>query len=142
MYHIERFHCGICHLAPKFLHFFHGSMKAKITLAALHHNENCNRKQAQDTTGELRWTISYPKYKEGGQVVKSIKEECSYDYIGELMRQVISNRLCYPTVQKWKESKGTPSKAQPLTSSLEKRKPWQCTEPGSKSNVCDYSNKF
>ncbi|XP_064417114.1 uncharacterized protein LOC102361825 [Latimeria chalumnae] len=77
-YLLESFHRGICLSAPKFVHYHHESMKARLQLAALYHNENCNRKQRQRINGGLYWSVSYPKSKHGGHVLKAVKEKCSY----------------------------------------------------------------
>ena len=44
----------------------------------LHYNENNGRPHAETKTGEKKYSISYPKYKSGGYVVRKITEECTY----------------------------------------------------------------
>ncbi|KAH3825067.1 hypothetical protein DPMN_126931 [Dreissena polymorpha] len=38
------------------------------------------------TTGK---ELSYPKYKAGHHVVKAVKENCTYDYVDELMAELL-----------------------------------------------------
>lgn len=47
-------------------------------LAALHYNENAGRMQATKTTGESRYDIRFPKYKQGGFVVRKILTEATF----------------------------------------------------------------
>lgn len=44
----------------------------------MHYNENAGRKQAVTQDGRLRYDIRYPKYKEGGYVVRGILEAATY----------------------------------------------------------------
>ncbi|XP_052258207.1 uncharacterized protein LOC127862970 isoform X1 [Dreissena polymorpha] len=57
----------------------------RLHLAALHSVANANCKQAETRQGEKRYRLSYPKYKAGHHVVKAVKENCTYDYVDELM---------------------------------------------------------
>lgn len=47
-------------------------------MAALHFNENTNRKQAQTKGGEDRYDIIFPKYKKGGYVVRKVVQNPTY----------------------------------------------------------------
>ena len=47
-------------------------------MAALHFNENANRKQAQTKGGEDRYDVIFPKYKKGGYVVRKIVQNPTY----------------------------------------------------------------
>lgn len=51
-------------------------------MAALHFNENANRKQAVTKKGEERYDIVFPKYKKGGYVVRKVVEDPTF---GEVM---------------------------------------------------------
>ena len=50
----------------------------RLYLAALHYNENKSRDQAKTKCGSDRYSISYPKYKKGGHVVRKIYAACTY----------------------------------------------------------------
>nr|XP_014354408.1 PREDICTED: uncharacterized protein LOC106707094 [Latimeria chalumnae] len=119
-YLLKSFHRGICLSAPKFVHYHHESMKARLQLTALHHNENCNRKQRQHMNGGLYWSISYPKSKHGGHVLKAVKEKCSCEYVCDLLQQVLTNRLTFPSYRTQKERGRQICTAKPLISSVTK----------------------
>ncbi|XP_052271959.1 uncharacterized protein LOC127872669 [Dreissena polymorpha] len=63
--------------------------RAKLHLAALHSVANANRKQAETRQGEKRYRLSYPTYKAGHHVVKAVKENCTYDYVDEVMAELL-----------------------------------------------------
>lgn len=62
-------------------------------LAALHYNENAGRPQAVTKAGELRHDLRFPKYKQGGFVVRKVLAEASYG--NEL------NLLSHPFLFQW-----------------------------------------
>lgn len=62
---LEAYHKTVCHFAPKFHHFFYDAMNARVLLAAIHQNENTERRQAITKGGDLRWKVAYPKAKKG-----------------------------------------------------------------------------
>ncbi|XP_052260140.1 uncharacterized protein LOC127864520 [Dreissena polymorpha] len=86
---LEAQHKVVCQFAPKFLSFSYAAMKQRLHLAALHSVANANRKQAETRQGEKRYRLSYPKYKAGHHVVKAVKENCTYDYVDELMAELL-----------------------------------------------------
>ena len=50
----------------------------RTLIAAMHFNENSNRKQAVTRKGEHRFSIVFPKYKKGGYVVKRVVQAPTY----------------------------------------------------------------
>ena len=58
----------------------------RCQLAALHFNEQCNRRQALTSTGEKRWKVSHPKYKGGQGIPKKVKTEILYGKLKLLLR--------------------------------------------------------
>lgn len=62
----------------------------RLRLAALHFNENSNKKQAKTRAGTDRYAISFPKYKEGGHIVRRIKEKSTYS---KLTLEVANNAI-------------------------------------------------
>ena len=50
----------------------------RLQLAALHFNENTNRKQALTKQGTRRYDLVFPKYKKGGYVVKKVLINATY----------------------------------------------------------------
>lgn len=49
-------------------------MFCRLSIAALHYNENCNREQAMTKTGEERFAVVYPKAKKGTEAVVKPKK--------------------------------------------------------------------
>ena len=43
-------------------------------LAVLHYNHNSNKKPAKTKKGDDRYSILYPKYKQGGFIVRKVME--------------------------------------------------------------------
>lgn len=62
----------------------------RLRLAMLHYNENNGRNQAETQAGEKQYSISYPKYKSGGYIVRTITEKCTY---GKLITGIITCTL-------------------------------------------------
>ena len=50
----------------------------RLQLAALHFNENANRKQAVTKRGEERYDVVFPKYKKGGYIVRKVVQDPTY----------------------------------------------------------------
>ena len=53
-------------------------MDNRLQLAALHFNENSNRKQVVTRDGREQYDIIFPKYKKGGYVVRKVLETPTY----------------------------------------------------------------
>ena len=45
----------------------------RLALAALHFNENTRRRQAVTKTGELHYSVSFPKAKKGEGIAREVK---------------------------------------------------------------------
>lgn len=50
----------------------------RVSLAAMHYNENRARPQARNKKGEAIYTLKFPKYKRGGYTVVQKKEDASF----------------------------------------------------------------
>ncbi|KAK6177471.1 hypothetical protein SNE40_015565 [Patella caerulea] len=61
-------------------------MLSRLTLAAMHFNANCGRKQAMCGNGEKQYSIHFPKYKKGEPTVRERKTECTYADVDKLLR--------------------------------------------------------
>ena len=59
-----------------FVYMYH--FTCRLQLAALHFNENANRKQAVTKGGEERYDIIFPKYKKGGYIVRKVVQIPTY----------------------------------------------------------------
>ena len=119
---VESYHSVLCFFAPKMVHYFFPTMKARLILATLHFNENSDRAQARNQRGELLWSISYPKYKEGG-TVKEVKVAASFEYVKKLNKMVQKLRGQFPSYKKAKElsEKFCTDKPSPLTANVQKQ---------------------
>ncbi|CAC5426232.1 unnamed protein product [Mytilus coruscus] len=79
--------------AAKSTHFFYSSMLARLCVAALHYNENCNRDRAFTKDGVQCFSMVYPKAKKGKEaVVKSRPSPATYDYVLLIKQAVVSRR--------------------------------------------------
>lgn len=96
---LEAYHKTVCHFAPKFHHFFYDAMNARVLLAAIHQNENTERRQAITKGGDLRWKVAYPKAKKGDHTLKAVMDTCSYEYVDRLMEEIFGLRRRYPSYE-------------------------------------------
>ncbi|XP_052692151.1 uncharacterized protein LOC128170423 [Crassostrea angulata] len=91
-YSLEVFHSVVNHYAPKSTHFYYPAMYARLSVAALHFNENSGRQQATSKSGELQCGISYPKAKKGLEaVVKPKKTPPTFNYV-TIIKQAVHER--------------------------------------------------
>ena len=65
----------------------------RLTLSALHFNENSSRVQATTASGEERFEVLYPKYKKGSHIVRKILAAPTYSMLPLL--------FCYCTLVTW-----------------------------------------
>jgi len=86
---VEAFHSLIIQFAPKSAAFSYKGMMTRLLLAALHFNENSERKQACNAHGVPRHTIRFPKYRKGGFTVLAVKEAPTFQYVSKLMELLI-----------------------------------------------------
>ncbi|XP_078025281.1 uncharacterized protein LOC144463759 [Epinephelus lanceolatus] len=68
-------------------------MLCRLQLTAMHCNENATREYSSTTAGELRYSITYPKYKHGDFMVRQLKSRPTAGYIDALMELLFHNVL-------------------------------------------------
>ena len=54
------------------------SIHCRMQLAILHFNENCARRQKETRVGAQRYSVKYPKYKDGAFTVTRVLEDATY----------------------------------------------------------------
>ncbi|XP_035667611.1 uncharacterized protein LOC118410179 [Branchiostoma floridae] len=73
-------------------HYSYQGMENRVILAALHFNENAHRAQARTRDGDGIFSIHFPKYKQGGHIVRRVLEQPTFGYVMELVGLV--KRMC------------------------------------------------
>jgi len=108
---VEAFHSLIIQFAPKSAAFSFKGMLTRLMLAALHYNENSDRKQAQNKDGTGRYAIRFPKYRKGSYTLQVVKEAATFSYVSTLMESLMSETVVEPAVvwEQWDEVVEPPS---------------------------------
>ncbi|XDV25779.1 hypothetical protein PO909_029637 [Leuciscus waleckii] len=75
---IEGFHSLILKFAPKNVVFPFLGMLSRLLLAALHYNENADRKPACNESGDVSVRVRWPKFKKGEYSIFSMKTAPTY----------------------------------------------------------------
>lgn len=88
-YSLESFHSLLIRYAPKSVAFSSKMMRARTQLAALHQNENAGREQAVRKNGAQRWKRKVLRAKKGSEIVCPVKSYASYNYVSELMTEML-----------------------------------------------------
>ena len=65
----------------------------RLQLAALHFNENANRKQAVIKEVGDRYNIMFPKYKKGGHIVRKVVQDPTYGRLLYTIHSVMNNSM-------------------------------------------------
>ncbi|KAJ8369539.1 hypothetical protein SKAU_G00095670 [Synaphobranchus kaupii] len=89
---VEAFHSLILRFAPKNVTFSFLGMLCRLLLTAMHYNENADRPQATTSSGELRYLLWFPKYKQGDFSVRPLKATPTYGYI-ETLQELLFERV-------------------------------------------------
>lgn len=89
---LESIHSLYTKYVPKRKKFTEESFQARLRLAALDHNHNIDREQAQTKKGALQFKLQYSK-PAGGYVVKAMKTPKSYNFRREIMVGVVERCL-------------------------------------------------
>ena len=89
---LEVYHSSMLKYLPKREHFSYRGMLARLQLAALSHNHNCDRKQAAVGSGEnkgmARYKVECPK-RTNEWVAKPIKEKKTNGHLKVMMKKVL-----------------------------------------------------
>ena len=102
---VEAFNSLVIHFALKSLIFSYRGMYCRIILAAMHYNENAQRKQAVNKSGEPVYSLHFPRFKKGGFTVRPVRSTATYGYIIKLMDVLMTKTMQDPTYvwQLWDE---------------------------------------
>lgn len=74
---LESFHSVILRFAPKNVVYPYLGMLCRLYLAALHYNENADRRQATTSSGDPRFKLSFPKSRKGECRARPVKRQHS-----------------------------------------------------------------
>ncbi|KAK7475684.1 hypothetical protein BaRGS_00033055 [Batillaria attramentaria] len=91
---IEGFHSVLNHFAPKMYGFSYSGILHRNVLAALHFNENNERKQATRLDGTPRFRVAFKKARKSF-ALEPVKISCTYGYVDELQEQVVELASVY-----------------------------------------------
>ncbi|XP_075526246.1 uncharacterized protein LOC142557944 [Dermacentor variabilis] len=80
-YGLEAFHSVLLHFAPKLCQYSFERMVARTPIAAMHYNENSERRQACAQDGTSRWIAKYPKATGGNAVACPVKEQPTHAFL-------------------------------------------------------------
>ena len=72
-------------------------MCCRVILAAMHYNENAQRKQVVNKFGEPAYSLHFPKFKRGGFTVRPVRPAPSYVYVTKLMDVLFTKTMQDPT---------------------------------------------
>ncbi|CAH1257856.1 Hypp1908 [Branchiostoma lanceolatum] len=88
---LEVFHNMILKYVPKRQHFPNLSMRSRLQLAVLDHNNNVFREQAMTRQGDPRWSVVYPK-RTSLWVARRLFEPKRYEFRQVLMQDVVGRK--------------------------------------------------
>ncbi|XP_067290036.1 uncharacterized protein [Pseudorasbora parva] len=120
---LESFHSLLIRFVPKSVAFSYLGMLCRSQLAAMHYNENSERKQATTEAGQLRWHIQYPRYKKGECTVRPLKTSPTYGYVQRLMELLFDCVLEQP--QQFQEKLKEVDVPDPLCTQFTRPEKWE-----------------
>ncbi|XP_078604037.1 uncharacterized protein LOC144877851 [Branchiostoma floridae x Branchiostoma japonicum] len=88
---LEVYHNMLTKYTPKRLHFPYLSMRGRLQLSVLDHNNNVFREQAKTLEGDPRWSVVYPK-RTSLWVARKLFEAKTYEYRQQLMEEVVRRK--------------------------------------------------
>ncbi|XP_065061913.1 uncharacterized protein LOC135688816 [Rhopilema esculentum] len=87
---LESFHSTLNHWHPKMTHFSWMGTICRHTIAMCHFNENINRSQKETASGDKCYSVVYPKFKLGEEVVPEVAVPPSYGYVNDIKEVMFS----------------------------------------------------
>nr|KAG5701329.1 hypothetical protein BaRGS_006103 [Batillaria attramentaria] len=91
---VEGFHSVLNHFAPKMYGFSYSGILHRNVLAALHFNENNERKQATRLDGTPRFRVAFKKARKSF-ALEPVKISCTCGYVDELQERVVELASVY-----------------------------------------------
>lgn len=113
-YSLESFHSVFNGFAPKSAAFTYESIKARTLIAALHFNENSERRQGQTKDDVLMWHVKTSKARQGATSVSPLMAATTFVYVQNLRSKVTELCMLFPTFEE--ALKEVPDKVPPAFS--------------------------
>ncbi|CAB4032315.1 Hypothetical predicted protein [Paramuricea clavata] len=89
--HLEAFHSTLNQFHPKMTAYSYTGTYCRHALAIVHFNENIKRDAKKTKDGKVYYSIHYPKYKNGDELVRTVPVPPSYNYVKDLRNMLFKD---------------------------------------------------